>query len=100
MLGATPAENTSPQGGSQANEGWSTEATKKRKLQAPGRPLGAVSKTKTINRDANQSIFSFTGQSQRSTRGASEAPASTQPIENSQMDYDLTSGTATAIGEA
>jgi hypothetical protein len=36
---------------------WFTVATKKRKLV--GRPLGAVSKAKIINRDANQSIFSF-----------------------------------------
>jgi hypothetical protein len=40
------------------DEGWSTVATKKRKLA--GRPLGAASKAKTINRDPSQSIFSFT----------------------------------------
>jgi hypothetical protein len=67
------------------DEGWSTVATKKRKLA--GRPLGAASKAKTINRDANQSIFSFTNQPQ-STRGASEAPEITQPTEHSRMDCD------------
>jgi hypothetical protein len=67
------------------DEGWSTVAIKKRKLA--GRPLGAASKVKTINRDANQSIFSFTNQPQ-STRGASEAPETTQPTEHSRMDCD------------
>jgi hypothetical protein len=67
------------------DEGWSTVATKKRKLA--GRPLGAASKAKTINRDANQSIFSFTNQPQ-STRGVSEAPKITQPTEHSRMDCD------------
>jgi hypothetical protein len=33
------------------DEGWSTVTTKKRKLA--GRSLGAASKAKTINRDAN-----------------------------------------------
>jgi hypothetical protein len=89
----TPEESTRLSGGSQATEGWSTVATKKRKLA--GRPLGAVSKAKTINRDASQSIFSFTSQPQ-STRGASEAPTIIQPIEHSQMDRESTS----AIGEA
>jgi hypothetical protein len=70
-FGGTPAESTRPSGGSQATEGWSTVATKKRKLQALGRPIGAVSKAKTINRDASQSIFSFTSQPQQNTRGAS-----------------------------
>jgi hypothetical protein len=69
------------------DEGWYTVATKKIKLA--GRPLGAVSKAKIINRDASQSIFSFTSQSQ-STRGASEAPEITQPIEHSRMDCDTT----------
>jgi hypothetical protein len=67
------------------DEGWSTVATKKRKLA--GRPLGAASKAKTINRDANQSIFSFTNQPQ-STRGASETPEITQLTEHSRMDCD------------
>jgi hypothetical protein len=40
------------------DKGWSTVTTKKRKLA--GRPLSAVSKVKIINRDASQSIFSFT----------------------------------------
>jgi hypothetical protein len=64
-------------------------ATKKRKLA--GRPLGAVSKARTINRDAGQSVFSFASQSQ-SMRGASEAPAIGQLIqspEHSQMDCDV-----------
>jgi hypothetical protein len=39
------------------DKGWSTVAIKKRKLA--GRLLGAVSKAKIINRDANQSIFDF-----------------------------------------
>jgi hypothetical protein len=67
------------------DEGWSTVATKKRKLA--GRPLGAASKAKTINKDVNQSIFSFTNQSQ-STRGASETPKTTQPTEHSRMNCD------------
>jgi hypothetical protein len=75
---STSKENT-------RDEGWSTVATKKRKLA--GRPLGAASKAKTINRDANQSIFSFTNQPQ-STRGASETPKTTQPTEHSRMDCD------------
>ena len=53
------------------DEGGSTAAPKKRKLA--GRPLGAVSKARTISRDAGQSIFSFTSQPQR-TQGASETP--------------------------
>jgi hypothetical protein len=78
VFGASSEENT-------RDEEWSTVATKKRKLA--GRPLGAASKAKTINRDANQSIFSFTNQPQ-STRGASEAPEITQPTEHSRMDCD------------
>jgi hypothetical protein len=50
--------SASASGESTRDEGWSTVATKKRKLA--GRSLGAVSKAKIINRDANQSIFSFT----------------------------------------
>jgi hypothetical protein len=53
------------------DKGWSIMAIKKRKLA--GRLLGAVSKAKTINREVNQSIFSFINQPQ-STRGVSEAP--------------------------
>jgi hypothetical protein len=56
------------------NERRSTVAIKKRKLA--GRLLGAASKAKTINRDVNQSIFSFTNQPQ-STRGASETSETT-----------------------
>ena len=67
------------------DKGWSTVATKKRKLA--GRPLGAASKAKTINRDVNQSIFSFINQPQ-STRGVSEAPKTTQLTEYSRMDYN------------
>jgi hypothetical protein len=48
-----PEENT-------REDKWFTVAIKKRKLA--GRSLGAVSKAKIINRDANQSIFSFTSQ--------------------------------------
>jgi hypothetical protein len=94
MFGATTAESPRPLGGPQATEGWTTVDTKKRKLQAPtlGRSKGAASKAKRIDRDASQSIFSFTSQpqQQQSRRGASEAPTSktTQAIENSQMDYD------------
>jgi hypothetical protein len=44
VFGASSKENT-------RDEGWFTVATKKRKLA--GRLLGAVSKVKTINRDAN-----------------------------------------------
>jgi hypothetical protein len=51
--------------------------------------ISAVSKAKIINRDANQSIFSFISQPQ-STRGASEALKITQPTEHSRMDYDAT----------
>jgi hypothetical protein len=71
------------------DKGWFTVAIKKRKLA--GRLLGAVSKAKIINRDASQSIFSFTSQPQ-STRGASEAPTitTTQPTEHSWMDCDAT----------
>jgi hypothetical protein len=69
------------------DEGWSTVATKKRKLA--GRPLGATSKAKIINKDASQSIFSFTSQSQ-STRGASKAPETIQQTEHSQMECDTT----------
>lgn len=75
-----------PEKGIQDAEGeWST-VTKKRKI---GRPIGAVNKTKTISRDASQSIFSFTSQSMR---GASEAPANTQQTEHSQMDCDTQTG--------
>jgi hypothetical protein len=59
------------------DKGWSTVAIKKRKLA--GRSLGAASKAKTINRDANQSIFSFINQSQ-STRGASRLRKGSGPI--------------------
>ena len=55
-----------------------------------GRPLGAVNKARTINRDTDQSIFSFTSQVQ-SMRGASEAPVIIPPThstEHSQMDCD------------
>src|ERR1700722_3573545 len=62
MFGAAPAEGMCLQGGSQATEGWSTMTTKKRKLQTPGRPVGTISKAKTIDREANQSIFSFASQ--------------------------------------
>jgi hypothetical protein len=62
-------------------------AIKKKKLA--GRSLSAVSKIKIINRDANQSIFSFISQSQ-STRGVSEAPEITQPTEHSRIDCDVT----------
>jgi hypothetical protein len=71
---------------SMRDEGWSTMATKKRKLA--GRPLGAVNKARIINRDADQNIFSFTSQAQ-SMRGASEAPAIIPPThstEHSKMD--------------
>jgi hypothetical protein len=74
---------------SMRDEGWSTVTTKKRKLA--GRPLGAVSKARTISRDAGQSVFSFISRPQ-SMRGASEAPAiiqPTQPTEHSQMDCDV-----------
>lgn len=89
-FGAAPADSTRLSGGSQATENWSTETTKKRKLQTPGRPIGAVNKAKTIAKDANQSIFSFGSQTQRSTRGAGDTPASTQPDNSSQMDCDFT----------
>jgi hypothetical protein len=49
-FGASKEENA-------RDEGWFTVAIKKRKLA--GRPLSAVSKTKIINRDVNQSIFGF-----------------------------------------
>jgi hypothetical protein len=94
MFGAAPVENTRLSGDSQATtttENWSTVTTKKRKLQTPGRPTGAVSKAKTTTRDASQSIFSFSSQTQQqSTRGASDAPASTQSNKNSRMDCDST----------
>ena len=77
-------------GGSQATENWSTMATKKMKLQIPGRPIAAVSKAKTITKDVNQSIFSFGNQTQQGTRGASDTPASTQPDKSSQMDCEST----------
>src|SRR5450432_4413669 len=57
-FGAAPAaENTRLSGDSQATatENWSTMTIKKRKLQIPGRPIGAVSKAKTTTtKDTNQ----------------------------------------------
>jgi hypothetical protein len=90
VFGGIPAESTRPLGDTHATESWSTATTKKRKIQALGRPIGAVSKAKkTIDRNTIQSIFSFASQSQpQGTRNTSETPANTQPIENSQMDCD------------
>jgi hypothetical protein len=60
--------------GSQATENGSMETTKKRKLQTPGRPIGAVNKAKTITKDTNsQSIFSFTSQTQQPGFSISQA---------------------------
>jgi hypothetical protein len=89
VFGAALVENTRLLGDSQATENWSTVTIKKRKLQTPGRPIGAVSKVKTITRDVSQSIFSFSSQTQQSTRGASDAPASTQPNKSLRMDCDF-----------
>ena len=44
------------QGENISDREWSTVTAKKRKV---GRPVGAVNKVKTINRDTSQSIFSF-----------------------------------------
>jgi hypothetical protein len=76
-------------GGKPARRRMVYSGLKKRKLA--GRLLGAVSKARTINRDAGQSIFSFTSQPQ-STRGASETLKVTQLsqlIEHSQIDCDI-----------
>jgi hypothetical protein len=93
VFGAVSAENTRLPDGSHAIENWSTVTTKKRKLQTPGRPIGAVSKAKTNTRDTSQSIFSFSSQTQQNTqntRSASDTPASTQLNESSRMDCDYT----------
>jgi len=60
----------------QASGGWSTVTTKKRKFNTPGRPIGAISRTKTIDRDANsRSITDFTSQIQQATQDADGAHA-------------------------
>ena len=61
-ISATLREACGTQGENTPDGEWSTVTTKKRKV---GRPVGAVNKTKTINRDATQSIFSFSSQSMR-----------------------------------
>jgi hypothetical protein len=72
------------QGENTPDREWSIVTAKKRKV---GRPVGTVNKTKTINRDTSQSIFSFTSQSMR---GTCETPAITQLNKHSQMDCNNT----------
>jgi hypothetical protein len=83
-ISATLREACDTQGENTPDGEWSTVTVKKRKV---GRPVGAVNKTKTINRDASQSIFSFSSQSMR---GTCETPATTQLDKHSQMDCDNT----------
>jgi hypothetical protein len=85
---ASMREACDTQGENTPDREWSTVTVKKRKV---GRPVGAVNKTKTIIRDANQSIFSFSSQSMRDT---CETPATTQLDKHSQMDCDNTQAEA------
>ena len=86
LISATASirEACDTQGENTPDREWSTVTVKKRKV---GRPVGAVNKTKTIFRDANQSIFSFSSQSMRDT---CETPATTQLDKHSQIDCDNT----------
>jgi hypothetical protein len=87
-ISATLREACNTQGENTPDGEWSTVTVKKRKV---GRPVGAVNKTKTIIRDANQSIFSFSSQSMRDTY---ETPVTTQLDKHSQIDCDNTQAEA------
>ena len=75
-------------GASQASDGYTTVTNKKRKFGTPGRPVGAVNKAKTIERDADTRTISFTPQID--LRRVSETPTSTQRSASSKTERQLT----------
>jgi hypothetical protein len=85
------AESRRPPGASQRTED-ALDASKKRKLNPTGRPIGAMNKAKTLNRNAsaNNSILNFTSQTQPalSTQNAGKTPAN-MPLNDSTMNGEM-----------
>jgi hypothetical protein len=93
LSGASQVESTRPPGASQVN-GDAPDASKKRKLNPIGRPTGAVSKAKTIDRGAGaNSILNFTTSSQAqpapSKQNAGETPASNIPADDPTINGNM-----------
>jgi hypothetical protein len=71
----------------QSSEGWTdVTSTKKRKFGTPGRPVGAVNKAKTIERDTDTRTLNFVPQITMQKFG--ESPASTQLSTDTEMDAE------------
>ena len=71
----------------QSSDGFTT-VTKKRKFGTPGRPIGAVGKAKTIERDAETRSLSFIPQI--NVRRFGDSPTSTQRSIESEIEVELT----------
>ena len=71
-----------------SSDGFSVVTAKKRKFGTPGRPVGAVNKAKTIERDVDTRTLNFVPQID--LRSASETPTSTQLSTDSEMEVKLT----------
>jgi hypothetical protein len=97
--GASQAESTRPPGASQVN-GDASDASKKRKLNPIGRPTGAVSKAKTLDRGAGaNSILNFTTTSQ-SQPAPSKQNAGETPVGNIPADDPIINGNISDICES
>jgi hypothetical protein len=93
FTGSTQAESVRLSGAPQWNED-ATDASKKRKLNSMGRPIGAVSKAKTLDRNmgANSTLnFTTISQSQPApgTQDASETPANNKQAVDSIINGDM-----------
>ena len=89
----TPSPYIRFTGASQANDDWVVVGTKKRRIAQPGRPIGAVGRAKTLEREAgSQSItdFTWTTQSSLGNRHDSETPADSQANIDDLMEQEST----------
>jgi hypothetical protein len=99
LLGASQAESTRPPGASQVN-GDAPDASKRRKLNPTGRPTGAISKAKTLDRGAGaNSILNFTTIS-RSQPAPSKQNAGKTPASNIPADDPIINGNMSDICES
>jgi hypothetical protein len=87
IFSSTPAGSIRFPSATQSSDGF-TMVTKKRKFGTPGRPIGAVGRAKTIERDAETRSLSFIPQI--AERGFDDSPASTQRSAEPEMEVELT----------
>jgi hypothetical protein len=100
FTGLTQAESTRPPGASQVN-GDAPDASKKRKLNPIGRPTGAVSKAKTLDRGAGaNSILNFTTTTSQSQPAPSKQNAGETPTSNIPADDPIINGNISDICES